>query len=224
MFDSIRDRTLVLFGELHGTAEAPALVAAALEAAAARGGPVALGIEWPDALQVAIDSFLTTGDHGALVATPAGFWGWRDGRSSAAMIALLEHARTLHARVICFDGEFGTAEQRDAGMAARLLAAIDADPIAVVLALCGNLHARTNAPWMGWHLRARHPRLVSLDIRHAGGTAWCCTPEGEPGVESPFLAMAGQLERGIRLYERPDDHGYDGEYAVGTITASPPIV
>ncbi len=210
MFDALHDRPLVLFGELHGTAEAPAHVAAAL-AAVAPHGAVALAIEWPDSLQPAVDEFLVTGDRAALLATPDPFWTWRDGRSSVAMLALLERARTLRIAVTCFDGDFPSAETREAGMAARLLAALA--PGRTTLALCGNLHARTTPPWMGSHLRAHVPDLISLDLHHAGGTAWCCLADHEPGIQH-FAATAADTDAAA--------DGFDGFHTVGSIRASPP--
>ena len=135
LFEPIANCSLVLFGEFHGTAEAPAFVA---EALAASLDPVALAIEWPRDLQPAVDAFLATGDRTRLLAEPHDFWSYRDGRSSAAMLALVDRARRLRAPVICFDGTFPSAEDRDAGMAALL---IEARPTRLFV-LCGNLHAR----------------------------------------------------------------------------------
>ena len=211
--------SLVVFGEFHGTAEVPAFVA---EVLAASPAPVALAIEWPRDLQPAVDEFLATGDRTRLVATPNDFWSYRDGRSSAAMVELVDRARQLGPPVICFDGTFPSAEDRDAGMAKLLLDALPPAPTRM-LVLCGNLHARTSLPrWMGWHLRRRVPDLLSLDARDDGGTAWASLEHRGPGVVT-IPAPPHVSPPGIRLHAVRDEDGFDGEYAVGPIRASLPV-
>jgi len=212
---------LVVFGELHGTCEAPAFVALAAEHAAA-AGPVTVALEIPDELQPAIDAFVASGDRAALVATPSLFWSWRDGRSGEALIALLDRVRALRdATVLCFDGAWDSDEARDAGMARAILSAI-ARRHAAWLVVCGNLHARTGSPrWMGWHLRARHPELVALDIAYDGGCAWTFGDRG-PGL-TEFARARGDARRGVVLFDRRGDRGFDGEYHVGPLTPSLPL-
>lgn len=214
-----------MFGEMHGTVEVPGFVATLL----AQPYPVVLGIEWPDSLQPVVEAFVAgTIDRAALLAEPNVFWDWRDGRSSEAMVALLERARELrgegHAiRVVCFDGVFATAEERDAGMGVALAAAID--PTALNLAICGNLHARANEPrWMSWHVRQRYPQMIALNVSDDGGTAWCIEGQGEPGVKELKASRRSTEPRevGVAMFDLPDEHGYDGELYVGTVTASSP--
>ncbi len=217
--EPIASCSLVVFGEFHGTTEVPAFLADVL---AASRPPVALAIEWPRDLQPAVDDFLATGDRTRLLAAPHDFWSYRDGRSSAAMLALVDRARQHGAPVICFDDTFPSAEDRDAGMAALLLAALPAPPTRV-LVLCGNLHAQTSSPrWMGWHLRRRVPDLLALDARDDGGTAWACLEDRGPGVVT-IPAPPHASPPGIRLHAVRDEDGFDGEYAVGPISASLPV-
>lgn len=206
---------VILIGELHGTVQIPAAVAALLAPCA----HVVLGIEWPDELQPAVDAFVAGAiDAAALVATPSSFWAWRDGRSSEAMVALL--ARMRSRRVVCFDGAFEDPAARDAGMAARFAAAVD--PRAVNVALCGNLHARMSNPrWMGWHVRERFPHAIALDAVSAGGTAWCTIDERGPRANTFRRDRAG-TPGAITRFDAPDERGFSGELFVGSIDASPP--
>ena len=205
---SLQPGSLVVFGELHGTMEAPAFVA---EVAAGVRHAVTLALEIPADVQPAIDAYL----RGAPLVTDAPFWQWRDGRSGRGLVALLDAARRLDARVVCFDGSFESAEARDAGMAARLLSALRHTDVTLVL--CGNLHARTDdARWMGWHLRQRR-ELLSLDLGYDGGAAWNITDAGE-GIHAVHPRWPGP--RGV---ERCAIAGFDGVYRVGTLTPSEPL-
>jgi erythromycin esterase-like protein len=223
---------IVVLGEMHGTVEVPALAARIVRTAAAHGA-VVLGLEIPDDLQPAIDAFVTATDHAtaraALLGTPHMFWGWQDGRSSDAMIALVADVRALRAAgrdasVICFDGGFATAEDRDAGMARSVIAARAARPDAAIVVLCGNLHARTSSlRWMGGHLRASCAPLLSLNVVDAGGSCWAIRGEHEP---PGILELRGSRSHHdgplVTLFAARDEHGYDGELFAGTLTASPP--
>ncbi|MDQ3334430.1 MAG: ChaN family lipoprotein [Myxococcota bacterium] len=210
---------VILIGELHGTVQIPAAVAALLEPLA---HPIVLGIEWPSELQVAVDAYVAGAiDAAALVATPSTFWAWRDGRSSEAMVALLARMRQRDVRVVCFDGAFEDPAMRDAGMAERFTAAVDTR--AVNVALCGNLHARmANPRWMGWNVRERFPHAIALDAVSAGGTAWCTTDERGPRAVTFRRDRAG-TPGAITLFEAPDERGFTGEIFVGPIDASPPV-
>lgn len=210
MFESaLRPGGIVLFGEVHGSLEIPAFIAAAAARAAQRGA-VALALEIPDELGPAIDDYVATADRAALRATPSAFWAWQDGRGGEGLLVMLDAARTLGAPVTCIDGEWPDAEARDAGMANKLVAAIEARPDATWLVSCGNLHARTDSPrWMGWHVKQRFPTLVSLDVAHDGGEIWCATAD-----------RVGIL---TCVATRRDLRGHDGVYRVGRLSPSRPL-
>jgi hypothetical protein len=215
---------LAIFGELHGTMEVPAFIARAADHAAMRGS-VTVALELPDELQSGVDAFLAAHDdatgRAALLATPALFWEWRDGRGGEGLIVLLSRLRAIGARVVCIDGTWPTAEARDAGMAANLLAALR--PEAATLAVCGNLHARTDEPrWMGWHVRQAHPEMVSLDLGYTGGTIWCCRGPGKEGVDTVKDRWPGPM--GITLFAERHEYGWDGAFQVGELTPSMPLV
>jgi hypothetical protein len=213
---------LVIFGELHGTMEVPAFVARAADHAAARG-PVTVALELPAELQPGIDAFLAAPDdatgRAALLATPALFWQWRDGRGGEGLVVLLSRLRAIGARVVCIDGDWPTAEARDAGMAANVLAALR--PEAATLVVCGNLHARTDEPpWMGWHLRRARPDLIALDLGYTGGSAWTSHGPDDEGVHAVTERWPGPP--GVTLFA--EHHAWDGAFQVGELTPSLPLV
>jgi hypothetical protein len=121
------------------------------------------------------------------------------------------------------------AVQRDAVMAARLLDARAAGP---VVALVGNVHARTDDDFPfpmppGYRpmaqIVAAETSTVSLLGQHAGGAAWC-TIEKDGKPQSGAHPFAG-TDLGTAEFVNLDDPpvGYDGIAYVGRITASPPV-
>src|SRR5215472_10804286 len=121
--------TLVLFGELHGTTEVPRFIVDLACQAATRGTFVDIGLELPREEQPRIDSFLasagTTQDVQALL--EGQFWQrpLQDGRSSRAMVDLLEGIRRLRRsgariQVFLFD-RAKPGQNRDADMAKDIL-------------------------------------------------------------------------------------------------------
>lgn len=235
---------VVLFGEIHGTREIPdAFGRAVCSAAAAASTEVLVGVEIPRTEQAALDAFVASdGGDAARAALLAGaFWTgpWKDGRSSEAMVALLDRVRALRAagarvRVVAFDVGATPAPDRDGAMAAALLDARAAAPDAVVVLLTGNLHARLAGGLpplpdmvpMGAHLRDAAPATVSFDARHAAGTAWVCTGEtpadcgAQPWGEAPTAKPAG-----VEPLAAAEPHGFTGVFHVGgPVSASPPAV
>lgn len=224
----------VILGEIHGTAEVPALVGAVLAERVAGGEPVTLALEIPDSHQAALDAWLDDpqgGDAGTALAGHR-FWSFEDGRSSVAMLGLLEQVRRWRRSgapvgLLAFDvpEPVATGAVRERHMADRLRQALAQPGAAPMLVLTGNLHARRKVgnPFdpavelMAWHLRDL-PAL-SLDVRARGGSAWVCIPEcGTHGLAAPDPVPA----TGLRLLDRPSANGYDGEVVLERFTASPP--
>lgn len=239
-------QAVLLIGELHGTRESPAFVAELACAALARGMPVTVALEIPFQERARIAAFLASDGgekaRGALLVGP--FWDgeFQDGRRSVAKLELLDRLRRwqrqgLAIEIALLDQEERTSgPERDARMAERLVAAARtaAGP---VVALTGNLHARTiiGTPWdpsyalMGYLVKQALPgrAVIALDVASAGGTAWFCpAPEPEScGVQQ--VRTAPVAEEGLRviLGGRATELGYDGVYSLGGgLTASPPAI
>lgn len=222
----------VLFGEMHGTTEAPALFGDVVCLASAER-PVVVALEAPAAEQEALDAFMASGgsskDLADLLAGP--FWSGKssDGRSSKAMISLIGQLRELKAagrpiRVLAFVPEYPSGFHQDyyeLDMALALTVAGRASPDALVLVLVGNFHAgrRTGLKVMPAALHLPDAETVALDLVVAGGEAWNCQKDG---CGPHRLGGDPGMKRGVVMFDTPQD-GFDGSYGPGTsATASPP--
>lgn len=233
---------LVILGEPHGTREIPAAVGEIVCQLARRRVPLVVGIEHPETDQKRIDQFVassgTEHDRDALLASP--FWRRedQDGRSSVAILALIDRIRSLRAssvdvRILAFDvarERFADpAVDRDAEMAKTILATHASASASTVIVLSGNFHAMTSPlengfrP-MGAYLRQTVPALTSLNVESSGGTGWMCTsaPKG-CGIRD-----VGGIDRGaspfVELVGAKSDEGFDGVLYVGRVSPSSPPV
>ncbi len=238
--DVLGPGALVVLGEIHGTQEAPAFVARMACEAARWRRPVRVGVEFPVEEQARIDAFLVS-DGGAearaaLLNSP--FWtrgaDRQDGRTSEAMVGMLEAFRALRpaVSVFAFDTgvpQGGTSQDRDRGMADFIRATkAAADANDIFLIHTGNIHARiqVGVPWdpafepMAWNLLQDHENLRALDVAHTGGTAWICTGEPATCEARPLGGDPSAQGDGVELFAQPGT--FHGRYRVGTINASPP--
>ena len=232
---------IFLLGELHGTQQSPAFVSSIACAVAAHGSEVVVGLELASTAQELVDRYLESpgqpADREALLRHSIWTRSYQDGRTSQAMLDLIERVRLLKkegnsVRILLFDAPSAVGGQdRDARMAATIAASAESHPEAVHVILTGNLHSRM-APGsrrsrdyepMGYLLQRQVPgkRIVALDAAHEGGTAWICAPDC--GV-----ASLGGRHDGPRWSIEIDDatrpSGHLGWYHVGTISASAPAV
>lgn len=227
------DPHYLILGEAHGTAELPAAFADLVCAAAARGGPLTVGLEFLPEDQGALDAYLLS-DGGAvaraaLLASPG--WKRSDGRGSGALLDLTDSLRRLrHAgvdlRIVAFDhpgDRPGTSAARERGMAELLLAARRDRPAAPVLALTGIGHAGKSEwtslgppfPAMSQHLPPE--RTIAIAFSVAGGEIWACRrPEGSDSEQCGPRAInaRGEAEpRGVRPEQ--GRKGFDATLSVG---------
>ncbi|HEY4530519.1 MAG TPA: hypothetical protein VIG97_09390 [Luteimonas sp.] len=222
---------LFLFGEMHGSVEAPALVAA-MACHLSFSEDVAIGLEIPTDEQPRIDQYLasagTKSDEARLVATT--FWrNGNDGRTSGAMLDLFRELRALKAggrsvEVFAFDAEVAGSEDRDKAMASSIRRYRSQHPSRTIVALMGNIHAMqeefvaedfTMAP-AGQLLRDLSP--ISILIAYPKGTVWACMPDC--GVHNVAPRNPNHGPSGFR--EGASMTGYSHTYFLDSITASPP--
>ncbi|MBL0969312.1 MAG: hypothetical protein IBJ02_09375 [Brevundimonas sp.] len=231
-------KSYIVIGESHGTTEAPAAFAQ-MVCAASEQGPVTVALELPTVMQPQLDAFLAAPDQTSALATLEGthFLNPRmnDGRSSVAMLAMLNAVRELRiaGRDVAFHA-FQPSRSRPQGfsqawyeldMGHALADAIHERPNAKVLAIVGNLHARKTAfsrwPEVGVPAAGHLPSadVLTLRVSQQGGEEWNC--QSECGVNvSRGVEDHGRL--GVIL-EPDEDGAYDGRLALGLSTASPPV-
>ncbi len=233
----IEPGSVLLLGELHGTNESPAFVAALACHAVAAGTELVVGLELLESIQSDVNRYLQSpgseDDRKRLIATNLWQREYQDGRNSRAMLRLIDDLRQLRddahpLHVLTFDSG-GPGQQRERGMAANIVASARARPESLHIVLSGNLHtrvtrgARRNADYepMGYVIRNALPsrKVASLDADHAGGTAWVCAPD------CGMVTVSGEAHvpnRTIEIDEATRPAGHAGWYGVGRITASPP--
>lgn len=243
----VRDARVVVLGETHGTAEAPTFAGDLLCTLAHEGGRVVLALEIPSNQQPEIDAYVDGGtkiDFVRFAMADRHFWSRsiQDGRSSKAMIGLLERVRALRAQglsvtVLAFDAapsQLRPDVLHDEIMAENLRTSMAAAPQARLLVLVGSVHAAKSVNTsFGPNFQPaikllREDQLVSFRMTHSGGEAWVCLGHtmSDPncGVKTVVAASANKRRhRRITLdsQQLPD---FDGYFDVGHITASSPAV
>lgn len=230
--DRVAASSLTLVGELHGNAESPAWVGS-VACGLAQSGEVVVALEISRSEQHRIEAFMRSdgapSDQSALVAGP--FWKGQDGRASEAVVSLLERLRRLAAAgapvsVVAID-DWKHPAGRDAAMASALRELRTVRPNARVIALMGNLHARSNAREpskgpddhpVGYLLRDLDP--LSVLVEYGGGVTWACAPKCGPFALRPPKGHAREPGSFSKAASRP---GYDASVNVGHGTLSPPV-
>jgi hypothetical protein len=229
---------VLLIGEIHGTQQVPAVVADLARQIAAVERPLIVGLEiWrgeQQAIERYLDSAGTWEDRALLLASE--FWtrDYQDGRSSGAMVDLLDRLRALALKsdvsVVAFDEDpvanlDGAA--RDKAMAERLSRALDAEPQALALVLAGNFHTRIqeSAPWDPEHRFMGH-RLIdyqpySLEIMGVAGSAWTCTGAEVDSCKARDLPE-NTMQPGLTLGDEISERGHHGVWWLPEVTASAP--
>lgn len=234
---AMAERRYFIFGELHGTAEIPALFGDFVCQAAA-DGPVTVGLEMVAQSQAALDAWLASdgGPDARAALLSDRFWRFGDGRASAAMLGLLERLRSMKAagapiRLLAFVpvvARTATQTPYERAMAANWSNALADAPAGRLLVLVGNIHSRV-APYRDFEPAAMHlPRAQTLTFAPlpVGGSAHNCQPDGcgpHPAgpVPSPMPARGLIATPAEAQAAMP----YDYLYAPGTaFSPSPPAV
>lgn len=228
---------VVVFGEMHGTKEAPYVFLSAVCAALAASpeGEVVAALEYPiveaENLQTYLDSDGSDVAQRQLMAS--GFWQreTQDGRTSLAMFRLIDALRQLRAAddritVVPFVPQAGSGEHEQR-MAEILERSIRERESAQHFVLVGNLHARktigrSSDPEFRSMVRRMAKEPMSVVIAAARGDYWACTMKG-CGRKSRGDKDQGQFGSLPMLQPvlRPHRH-YDWTIIMDRYTASPP--
>jgi hypothetical protein len=241
----VAESRLLVFGEFHGSNEVPAFVGAYACGISATGRPLVVGLEIPSGEQRLIDQYMLSpgaqADRDQLLT--GAFWHHhiKDGRSSQAMLGLLERLHALgknggRVAVLAIDTDAADldANGRDAAMAANIQAALRRPEAPGVIVLVGNLHAQKtrgnsfdqNFASMTYQLSSERP--MALNMHTTGGMAWACM--GEPGgaVSCEPVSVHGSPNPAAApakfLLNAAAQPRYDGRFYIGAMTASPPAV
>ncbi|MFP2933461.1 hypothetical protein ACLESO_51605 [Pyxidicoccus sp. 3LG] len=243
-----KGHTLLLADPL-GTRELPAAALRMLCEASSQGLPVTLALSLPAAEQPLLDTYLasagTSHDAQELLAGSS-FWRrvHQDGRSSVAMLWLVEQARRLRASgrdvaLVAFDADKGKGNEREAEMAKHLLAHRAKRPEAWMLVLAGGMHARTaSVEWddsfepLGLRLSKALPSVHALDVGFSRGTQFSCRYNVWEEVECDVFGIsptkqarqAPDVSPGVKLFPEPLKEGFHGRLYVGALNASPPAL
>ncbi|WP_164008432.1 hypothetical protein [Pyxidicoccus trucidator] len=241
-------QTLLLADPL-GTRELPSAALRILCEAASKGLPVTLALSLPVTEQPLLDTYLASEgfSHDAQeLLRGSSFWRrvHQDGRSSGAMLWLVEQARRLRASgkavsLVAFDAEKGGGNEREAQMAKHLLAHRSKAPDAFMLVLAGGTHVRTaNVGWdgdfepLGMRLAKALPSVKALDVGFTRGSQFSCRYNVWDAVECDVFAIsptkqarqASTVAAGVQLFPEVMKDGFHGRLYVGALTASPPAL
>jgi len=226
----------VMVGEMHGTAEMPAVFGDMVcQAVVQSGRPVTVALEQGAEMQPAIDAFLASDGGGvartAFLASP--MWKGQDGRASVAMLALYDRLRVMkqagqiravYAFIPVIRSQVGNGPY-NVLMADKLKAA-PIGPNGLVMAYMGSVHAAKSSFGQGPNafLAAGGDlpptRTVSIYLYGNGGEAWNCMEDGC----KPHPLQARTATRGF-VTANALPWRYDWIFELGEKTsASPPAV
>jgi erythromycin esterase-like protein len=211
---------------------------------------VVVGLSLPAEEQPALERYLASAggraDQDALLSEP--FWRQvpRDGRSSRALLVLIERVRRWRAsglklELLAYDGRDLKGNAREEAVAHRLLQRRRAAPQATLLVLGGNYHVRTDGgvlPWsssfkpFGHRLAQAGVALKRLDTAFQRGSRWTCGVNRHDEAECRIYATAptGQSYSapgkalGVELFPSVSGEGFHGLLHVGVLSASLPAL
>ncbi|MCE9672199.1 hypothetical protein LY474_30780 [Myxococcus stipitatus] len=240
---------VLLVADPLGTREVPTAALRMMCEATTRGLPVTLALSVPSNEQASLDAYLASqglaSDAQSLLGG-SGFWRrtYQDGRSSRAILWLVEQTRRLRAQgkdvaVVAIDTTQAQGDAREAEMAKNLLAFHARRPTAWTLVLAGSVHARTaKVDWnsdfepLGVRLAKALPHVRALDVGFRRGTQFVCRYNVWEDVECNVFAIsptrearqADAVERGIQMFAEPRPDGFHGRLFLGELSASPPAL
>ncbi|RKH66913.1 hypothetical protein D7X96_20510, partial [Corallococcus interemptor] len=238
----------LLIGEQLGSNEVPDVVGHVVCQAAQTGLAVVLGLSLPETEQARVDRYLASpgapADQDALL--EGRFWTrtYQDGRSSRAIMDLIDRARALRAAglrvtVVAYDTDVLNGSARDAAQAGVWTKRRAAKPDEVQVVLAGNTHTQLEKGTQ-WdpsftpmaHLMKEDRSLVVLEMSYAQGTRWGCDLDRDSklvcgivgATPAPRVAARAGLSPYIQLREGSATEGLQGLLYVGQLTPSLPAL
>ncbi|WP_223643634.1 hypothetical protein [Corallococcus sp. EGB] len=241
---------VLLVADPLGTQEVPSAALRMVCEATARDLPVTLALSIPASEQPLLERYLASdGDSAAVqeLFSQSTFWRrtYQDGRSSRAMLGLVEQVRRLRVSgrdvaVAAIDTDKAHGNEREAQMAQHLLDARSKRSQAWTLVLTGSVHARTTGvSWdgdfepMGSRVARALPAVRALDVGFQRGTQFACRYSvWAEAVEcnvfgispAPEAWQSSKQVAGLKLFTPQEPHGVQGRLYLGSLTASPPAL
>jgi hypothetical protein len=239
--DFLKTRKMVVVGEMHGTKEAPDFLGQMIKAVANRKTKILVALEVPTFSQRAVDKFLLTANEDYLRQDRFFASRYQDGRSSEAIVRLLQEVSRLPGvTVYCMDPGGQNARLRDVSMARNIV--FKARGFDRVFVLTGNIHSSRvlGTEWdsryrpMAYELLKIKPsytlQLLNILIRFEEGSSWNCMGVSEsscgtqvwPSQKSDY-SEALPFEK----YFVPEGrivHGHNGSLFIRRIHESRPFV
>ncbi|WP_426749773.1 hypothetical protein [Myxococcus sp. Y35] len=241
---------VLLVADPLGTQQVPAAALRMLCEATAQELPVTLALSIPASEQPLLERYLSSEDGSAAVEellSESAFWrrAYQDGRSSRAMLWLVEQARRLRfsgkdVAMAAIDSDGAQGNEREAQMAQHLLSARSKRPQAWTLVLTGSVHARTTeVSWdgdfepMGARVARALPSVRALDVGFQRGTQFTCRYNvWDEEVACNVFGISPTIEAwqsstqaaGLKLFTAQQPHGFHGRLYLGSLTASLPAL
>lgn len=238
---------VLLLPDLEGSVETAVVVQRTICAALAMGRHVTLALDVDASEQASLNAYLSSaGDRQAretLLKSPFWLRLWQDGRSSRALVRLLESIRALRAQkkpvtVLAIDAPF-PGNPRMARMSSRVLAHHDAYPNRLIIGYVSNTVARlaVGAEWntgllpLGYRLVSAGLPVSAFDLRYNSGTRWTCRLFAQGHLRcgtwsvSPAIdAIDYDLVHSTTIFRHADDseRQFTGSVCIGEVTPSPP--
>lgn len=215
-----RNPRYVIFGEGHGTQEAPNLFGSAVCDLAERGKSILVAVELYSTSDATLQAAWNGPDKDFRSAVLKDGWAGRDdGVASVALLDMLCRLHKLrsdgrHISVVAFSGSKDDAQRRrfsnlsgqdidEAASAENISTAAKNGRYDYVMVLVGNVHARKLAVLhrgesfspMAVHLK-RSGRIVTLNMVTSGGFAWNCTMKPNGGAPAQGALTSDMMECG----------------------------
>ena len=227
-----------MFGEIHGTNETPELVSAVTCELAREGGRVLVALEILDLLNGELADFVAGRTGVDELLSDKLFWSrprtQQDGRSSHAMLRLLQDIREYRSRGLRIDPRgidsvLRSAGDRETMMALNLRTLVANRPYDYTVVLTGRRHARRKT-----HLLSINPRpmaayfppdeLYLVRVSFRGGSTWHCPGRRPCGIyDLPAISDQHPLNRVNQLPPKERRaRGFDAEIVLPRATPSPP--
>jgi len=230
-FDATRKAQVVVFGDMHGTVQSPAVFgqAACLFAQQLGAQRGVIGLELPESFNayfsaIGVEPTETVWSRARVDV----FWDeFRDGRHSAAMLNLVHQLIELAAQSRGSLRLEALARQPiDVDGASLLIESMKSFGATRALVLIGNAHARMirmqgqDTEPFAHNVANAGLSLLSLNAQAGGGQVWWCAPEC---AAHPFFATPEKGGVKIVLLPDGDTQPWHGYYYVPQMTLSHPV-